>query len=88
MKKAKKDDVTGFFIALFILAAVFMILFALLNARVRQNVHQNIYKTCMESRKVISSVAESNCGELQDKYNIKFTCSSTQKDADCWTEEV
>jgi len=88
MKKTKQDDIAGFFIALFVLVAVFMILFALLKERVNQNIHQKVYKTCMESRKVISGVAESNCGDLQDKHNIKFICDSTDKDAKCWTEEA
>ena len=52
------------------------------------NAHRmrEVVQLCTQSRNVSNGSLEQRCGDLQDKYDIAFQCTSTRPDAYCWVE--
>lgn len=45
---------------------------------------EQVYSVCMKARGEYNGFSENYCGALQEEYNIRFRCDSTEADATCW----
>ncbi len=76
-----------------ILLGLSIILIAITNIMQTNDIKETrealVYSVCNQARQEINGASEQDCGELQDKFNIKFSCENRNSLASnkCWTED-